>query len=420
MTSMNVMLSSLPQSDSPTLVRLLEVGKALNSAATLQQLLQMIVVEAADLTMAEASAITLVDLKTGESYCKASSWPLNSADFSLPVPASQTLAGMVMRTHQPQQLLRAIDSPLKTTHSFITPLKITDALAVPLFDGSEIIGTIEVINKRRGVFDEESIDILVALANWAGVIVSKSRLIDELTKVNEELAAMDRIKNEFIAVASHELQSPLAVILGYASFLREQAQDQETSHQLDRVIKAAMRLRSLMQDMLSLRYVDAGETELDLSHFDMATFIVKVAKSRLDVANAKVQKITFHISDERLPVIGDREMLEVVFDTLLNNAIKFTPQGGEITVSAERQGQFVQVCIQDTGMGIPKKDLDRIFGRFYQVEPNLRRKNEGLGLGLAIAKDLIALHDGQIWAESELGEGSRFYVTLPLVRLRAY
>lgn len=80
----------------------------------------------------------------------------------------------------------------------------------------------------------------------------------------------------------------------------------------------------------------------------------------------------------------------------------------------------MQLCIQDTGMGIPKKDLDRIFGRFYQVEPNLRRKNEGLGLGLAIAKDLVALHEGQIWAESELGEGSRFYVTLPLVRLRAY
>ena len=420
MTGMNVMLSSLPQVDSPKLVRLLEVGKALNSATSFPELLQLIVLEAADLTSAEAAAITLVDLKTGESYCKASSWPLNSADFSLPVPPTQTLVGVVMRTRQPQLLLRATDTPIKTTHSFITPLKITDALAVPLFDGEELIGTIEVINKRFGTFDDENIDILVALGSWAGVIISKSRLIEELKKVNEELAAVDRVKNEFIAVASHELQSPLAVILGYASFLRDQAQDQETGHQLDRVIKAAMRLRSLMQDMLSLRYVDAGETELDLSHFDMATFIVKVVKSRLDMAKAKVQKIILHLSDERLPVIGDREMLEVVLDTLLNNAIKFTPQGGEITISAERQGQLVQVCIQDTGMGIPKKDLDRIFGRFYQVEPNLRRKNEGLGLGLAIAKDLVALHEGQIWAESELGEGSRFYITLPLVRLRAY
>jgi signal transduction histidine kinase len=135
---------------------------------------------------------------------------------------------------------------------------------------------------------------------------------------------------------------------------------------------------------------------------------------RDETAVAKQQTIATKLPDEALPVLADRGVIEVVMGNLIDNAIKFTPQGGRIDIEVARYGHEARVCVRDNGVGISGDQFDRIFKRFYQVEDPLRRQHEGMGLGLSIAKDLIELHQGRIWVESQEGEGSAFYVALNL------
>ena len=407
------------QLESARMARLLEVARTMNTTQELGPLSTLAVVEAAALTECQAAVILRVHPENGTLQCQACSYPGLRFDPVAPLPNRNTLAGLALQTRSAQTIQDVAQrARWQTTFDLLGGLPVRSALVVPIFDEDRPIGAIEVVNKRSGQFTPQDEQVLSFLASWLGSSIGRTRLVDQLKKANKELEELDRTKNDFIAVASHELQSPLAVILGYISFLREKEEDPETTWQLDRVIKAGMRLRSLMLDMLSLKYVDAGETELNLSHFELGEFVRKTLQERVELAQSKDQEVEIVVSAERLPVVGDREMLEVVIDTLFNNALKFTPTGGKIIIRVEGREQAALFCIEDTGPGIEEQHLQRIFSRFYQVEENLRREHEGLGLGLAIAKDLVKLHDGKIWAESELGEGSRFYFSLPIARSR--
>jgi signal transduction histidine kinase len=128
---------------------------------------------------------------------------------------------------------------------------------------------------------------------------------------------------------------------------------------------------------------------------------------------AKNQSIQTKLPDQPVLVIVDRNMFQVILNNLVDNAIKFTPEAGKITISVERHGSETWVGVQDTGLGIAKNQLNRVFNRFYQIEHHLRRQHEGMGLGLAIAKELAELNRGRIWAASAPGKGSQFYVAFP-------
>jgi signal transduction histidine kinase len=279
----------------------------------------------------------------------------------------------------------------------------------------QAVGVLEALNKRGGAFTEEDVETLTILADIAGVAVEKARLIEALQRAYAELNELDQLKTDFIAIASHELRTPLSVILGYVSFLHDVA-DPAVAEQLDSVLQAAVHLRTLIQDMLNLRYVDAGLATLNLVEVDFVALVRELAVERDATAAAKQQSVHLTLPDEALPVMVDSNVMEVVFSNLLNNAVKFTPQGGRIDINVERRGEEAWFRMADSGIGIPADKLDRIFKRFYQVEPALRRRYEGMGLGLAIAKELVELHQGRIWAESQAEGGSVFYVALPLSR----
>jgi signal transduction histidine kinase len=286
-------------------------------------------------------------------------------------------------------------------------------LGVPMHDVEQPVGVLEALNKIDGSFTYEDVETLAILADLAGVAVEKARLIEELRHAYAELNELDQMKSSFIALASHELRTPLSVILGYVSFLRDEATS-ETAEQLGFVMSAAVRLRSLIQDMLNFQYTAAGENKLTLKQVDCVMLVQDIVDSRDDMAEAKQQRISIKVPSTTLPVFVDRGMIEVVINNLLSNAIKFTPQGGHIEVTLESQPDEVWLCVSDDGIGIPDDKLERIFTRFYQVEDHMRRHFEGMGLGLAIAKELVELHDGRIWAENKQPKGSHFYVALPL------
>jgi signal transduction histidine kinase len=396
------------------LARMVEVSRELNSTTNLDALLKMIITEAATLTGAEAASILLLDPHTRELRFKATSGEMLPEMADTPVPLNSSIAGTVLTSNKPlivndvsqderwnPQVSRTINFPTGSI------------LGVPMHDVSRPVGVLEALNKIDGQFTQEDVAILSILADLAGVAVEKARLIDELQRANQQLNEMDRLKSDFIAIASHELRTPLSIILGYVSYLREDA-DNESARQLDSVLRAAVRLRNLIQDMLNLQYVDAGKASLDQGVIDLVELIKSLVAEKDETALAKQQKVKTQLPDSPMPILVDRSMIQVVISNLFNNAIKFTPENGLITITVEEHDNEAWLSVKDTGIGIAEDKLDRVFNRFYQVEPHLRRHYEGMGLGLAIAKELVELNRGRIWANSELGAGSQFYIAFSI------
>jgi signal transduction histidine kinase len=399
------------------LARMLGISRQLNSATSVDELLKLIISEAAALIGAESASILLLDPHTRELRFKAVSGEMPAELRNLLVPLEGSIAGTILRTNQPHIVADVKDNPgwnpeVDSAINFQT----TAILGVPMHDGAgEAIGVLEALNKLNGEpFSEDDILVLSTLADLAGAAVAKAQLFEEVEKAYQKLNELDRLKSDFIALASHELRTPLSVILGYVSFLREDA-DEQTGEHLDQVLKAAVRLRSLIQDMINLRYVEAGQTNLNQRTLDVAELIRQVVHDRDETAVAKQQTVHLHLPPQPVRIQADEEMLELMLSNLYSNAVKFTPEGGRIDIGAAKRGDEVWIYVRDSGIGIPQEQLERIFDKFYQVEPHIRRRYEGMGIGLTIVKELAQLHGGRIWAKSEPGQGSEFFIALPQV-----
>lgn len=400
------------------LARLVEISRELNSATTLQKLLTYIIREAAALIEVEAASILLYDARTRQLYFMAASNDLHHEMANTPVPLKNSIAGAVLLANKPL-IVNDVSQDPRWNRNIDQAIDFStrDILGVPMRNVKKRpVGVLEAINKLdASPFSPEDVETLSILADIAGVAVEKARLIEELRRANQELNQLDQLKSNFISVASHELRTPLTVILGYVSFLRDEASP-EMSSQLDSVLDAAVHLRTLIQDMVNLRYVDAGEDHRELEKIDLTALIAQMNLREDETAVAKQQTVTLSLPDNVVTIIADRAMVEMIINNLFNNAIKFTPEHGRISVELFVRNDEAWIRVTDTGIGIPREDLDRIFKRFYQVESPLRRKYEGMGLGLAIAKELVELNNGRIWAESQQGQGSRFTVALPLAK----
>ena len=398
------------------LARMVEISRVLNSKSDIDDLLTYIIREAAALTGAEAASILLLDKRTRQLRFKAAS-QMQPEMNNMPVPLENSIAGAIFTSNKPLIIDDVRRDPRWNPGvAKAIEFQTRSILGVPMHDLDRPMGVLEALNKHEGDFTYEDVETLAILADLAGVAVERARLIEELRAANTELSELDETKSSFIALASHELRTPLSVILGYVSFLRDDASP-EMAEQLDFVMTAAVRLRSLIQDMLNFQYTAAGENKLQLKRVDCVAMLRDIVDSRDETAVAKKQSITVHLPPTKIPVSADQGMIEVVINNLISNAIKFTPEGGHIEVMVERQGDEVWITVSDDGIGIPNDKLDRIFTRFYQVEDHMRRHYEGMGLGLAIAKELVELHHGRIWVESKPPQGSKFFVALPLAPL---
>ncbi|HKQ98182.1 MAG TPA: ATP-binding protein, partial [Candidatus Polarisedimenticolia bacterium] len=215
---------------------------------------------------------------------------------------------------------------------------------------------------------------------------------------------------------SHELRTPLTAIKGYAeTLLHGGLDDPQSAAEFVRVIdRHAERLRLLIEELLDLAAVEQGRSTLHLdaiSAADVAAAAVGVVRP---AAEAKRQNLTIDVPEELPDCLADRDRLVQVLINLLDNAVKFTPDGGRIRIEARPAGDRLQIAVSDTGPGIPADDLGRVFERFYRVERSRDRREGGTGLGLAIAKHLVQAMEGSIEARSTLGSGSTFRVTLRL------
>ncbi len=402
------------------LERIVKVSQILNSTLSLEPLLRIIIQSATELTHTEACSIMLLDKRTGELHFSHSIGEGSEGLRDVTVPLDDSIAGWIVRKRKPLLIRDAKTDP--RWHSQVDKTIDFDTrsiLGVPLKVKDEIIGVMELLNKvgDQG-FSQDDIQIANTLAAQAAIAIENARLLTELQRAYDDLAELDQLKSDFVSIASHELRTPLAVILGYASFLRDEVSG-EAGEQLEIVLQSAMRLRSIIDDMVNLRHVDTGESQLEREVFSMTELISEVSNEFVQLARAKELVLRIDLPDDPLKIDADRQKIYLVLANLLSNAIKFTPDRGRVQVSAERKGEELWIAVMDTGVGISERDHNRIFDRFYQVEPSLTRRYEGMGLGLSIAKDMVELHNGRVWVESVAGKGSRFTIVLPVSPFKA-
>ncbi|MDW8102870.1 MAG: response regulator [Anaerolineae bacterium] len=289
-------------------------------------------------------------------------------------------------------------------------------LAAPLKAGERLLGFLAVFkNPGSAPFLMSDHDFLTILAGQGAIALENIKLFEQIQKAFVELQEVERLKSNFVTIIAHEFRTPLSLILGYASILREEIQDPRLKEFAEAITRNALRLSSLLKDLLDFRQLEKKAVSLQVESVFLPELVGKVLESYEPLANDKKLEIAIDIPPEVHRVQADPAKLEVVLSNLISNAIKFTPPGGKITIGA-RLGDRPYMFVKDTGIGIPPEEKEKIFLSFYQIGEPLNRGQKGFGLGLYITKELVNMWGGRIWVESEVGKGSTFWFTLPSTR----
>jgi PAS domain S-box-containing protein len=233
---------------------------------------------------------------------------------------------------------------------------------------------------------------------------------------------IERMKSEFVSLSAHQLRTPLSAIKWSLRMLLDGdvgALSKDQRELLEKTYKSNERMINLINDLLDATRIEEGKYLYQPLYIDFAKVVEGVINSFKHEIERKNLKFEFHKPKEKLPQIKvDREKIELAIQNLLDNAIRYTPSGGKVTISLSYDKKEIEFKIQDTGIGIPKRQQVRVFSRFFRGSNAIRRETEGSGLGLYIAKNIIEAHGGRIWFESEEGKGSTFYFTLPVTNLK--
>jgi len=306
-----------------------------------------------------------------------------------------------------------------------------EILTVLMTAHGSIDSALEAMKLGASDYITKPLNIEELLVRLQKVLEEKQRFVRlkdfaaQLEKANEELRKIDEIKSEFISVASHELRTPLAAIKN-AILLILKGKTGEVNVTQTKFLSMAERninrLTNILNDLLNLSRIESGRMQFNFQNIELKETVEFIASSLRSQADAKKIQLEIEAPEQLPSVYGDREKIEQILTNLVGNAIKFTPDEGQILITVklltrsehEGPGDMLSVSVKDTGIGIPKEFLDVIFEKFYQVEGSLHRSVGGTGLGLAITKRLIEAHQGKIYVESEVGKGSTFTFTLPI------
>jgi signal transduction histidine kinase len=302
-------------------------------------------------------------------------------------------------------------------------LNVYSFIAVPIIVKEKILGVLATSITHPGrQFTQADLRLALALADRAALAIENARLYaqerrlrQELEDLNQKVQEANRLKTEFVTVVTHELRSPLTSIAGYLDLLLEEGSEGAEAREayLQIVKRNADRLLELINDLLDIARLEAGKLELKRLPLDLEGLIQEVSGALRPQIESKGQHLHLDLAASLPVVTGDPERLTQILLNLISNALKYTPQGGDITVAtcAERAG--VCIAVQDTGIGLSSEEQQQLFTKFFRAEHPLAREAGGTGLGLAIARALVELHGGTITVVSTPGQGSTFNITLP-------
>jgi signal transduction histidine kinase len=402
------------------LSRLMKVGVAISSELDLDALLRTISQTTSQLLQAERSTVFLVDRAKGELWSRVAEG-LDRGEIRIPMHTG--IAGLVATTGAPVRISNAYTDPrFNPEVDKRTGFQTRNILCSPMRNPrGQVIGVFQVLNKRGGDFTPLDEQLLASLSSQVAVAAENAQLYDEVQRAYNQLRQLDRMKAGFLNSLSHELRTPLAPILGYSEILLSGAMGAlpaSAARGLQAIQESGKRLLTLIESLLAFVRLEQGQMALNREPLELAPLVAGVVEPAQAKAGERKLTVTSEVAEGLPLILADPQELTMALTHLLDNATKFTPAGGTVTVRArlvagEGGGPAAEIAVQDTGMGIPADLHDKIFERFYQVDSSITRQFGGVGIGLAVVKQIIEAHGSRVVVESEPGKGSTFRFILP-------
>ncbi len=295
---------------------------------------------------------------------------------------------------------------------------IRSLIVLPLYTNSELTGYLGLDNVlNTGEWEEEDINILSLASQITGAGLERRNAEDML--MNAKIAAEDAnlAKTEFIANMNHELRTPLNSIIGFSDVLSSEnfgtLNDTQKKY-LSNVVVNGQHLLRIINDLLDLSKIEAGKMELFPEKFVILDAINGIKATMMPLAKKKDIDLKCNINIGNPLIVADALKFKQILYNLVSNAIKFTDQGGSVTIGVNTSNELISVFVEDTGLGIAQNDQGKLFNPFSQVDSSNSREYDGTGLGLALVKNYVEMHGGKVWVESEVGKGSKFTFTIPV------
>ncbi len=396
-----------------------DVGHAVAESLDLRNVLATIVTSAVELAGAEGGAIYSFDAER-RAFTLAEAHGLDpdfvAAIREVLIRRFDGPLADVMEKRQPIQVPEIAETKEFPLRAATLAAGFRSALIVPLVAADAVLGALIVERRRPGLLPSGTVDLMQAFAHQSALAMKNAQLFRQVEHKGKELAVANDHQSRFFANMSHELRTPLNAVLGYAELLGDGlygALPEKAKGILDRIQSNGRHLLGLINDILDLSKLEAGELALTLENYIMRDVIETVVGATGSLAERKGLYLKANIEPDLPLGRGDERRLNQVLMNLVSNAIKFTDTGG-VTVSARLAGDSFELTVEDTGPGIAPEDQARIFQPFQQVDDTATRLKGGTGLGLSISRRFVEMHGGAISVSSTLGSGSAFRVILPI------
>jgi signal transduction histidine kinase/ActR/RegA family two-component response regulator len=399
-----------------------EVGEAVGSSLDVDHVLSTIAMHAVELSGTDGGSI-MEYYEHDRCFMVRATYQTEPTVIdrlrSIRIELDETLVGRAAKERKPLAVMDLSAVELDPHLRILYESGWRSVLAVPMLREEQIVGALIVRRKRTGSFSQETVELLETFASQSALALLNARLFRELEKRSAELEVASTHKSEFLASMSHELRTPLNAVLGFSEVLLEQmfGEINERQEEYLRDIHGSGRhLLELLNEILDLSKVEAGQMELGYTTFELAPVLDDAASMLRERAGLKAIDIVVEAHDDVGAVEADELRLKQVVINLLTNAVKFTGDGGSVVMRATRSGsEVVTITVTDTGIGVTPEDRERIFESFQQGGRGASRE-EGTGLGLTLSRRLVELLGGRMWLDSEVGVGSTFGFSIPAHR----
>jgi signal transduction histidine kinase len=386
-----------------------KITKIISSSLNLHVIFELLAEEVGKLVDFDLISLSLLD-PTHENIetrlVKVKKGPFTSRNFPAR-PKAGTAVGFAVDSGQPLIWNLSPDQPKYVEDRLARRDGYQSFITVPIISKQMAVGTLNLVSRKPAAYSKRSLDILVPIAEQLAIAIETIRFFEE-TKL------LDQLKSDFVSKVSHELRTPLTSIKGFTEILLTYGDvDSKTKKEFLTIInEESERLTRLINDILDLSKIEAGKLEWQIQPVSLTELVDYVVKLFQPIAQEKNLMIRTQVSENLPKVHGDWDQLLQVMDNLLSNAIKFTASGS-ISILVSREDHNVRLSVRDTGIGISKEDLKKVFNKFHQLGDARSGRPRGTGLGLAICKEIIEHLGGRTWCESEPGRGSTFIFVLP-------